>query len=218
MGYYWIPYAIAAYLLGSVPFGKFIAMGVARIDITTRGSKNIGATNVARELGLKWGFLTLALDILKGFIPVVLFASYVPHTAHSHEIGLPLVGLSALLGHQFSLLERFRGGKGVATALGIYLGISPSSTLLAILLFLLVVYKWNFVSLGSIIAASAMPLFLALFDAALPIVVSSLVVAALICLKHKGNIQRLLNGQETKWRDRSTHPKRSRSLSNSSSE
>lgn len=218
MGYYCIPYAIVAYLLGSVPFGKVIARGVARIDITTRGSRNIGATNVARELGLKWGFLTLILDILKGFVPVVLFASYVPHTANNHEIALPLVALSALLGHQFSLLERFRGGKGVATALGIYLGICPFCSLLAILLFILVVYKWNFVSLGSIIAASAMPLILLLFDTALPLVISSLVVAALICVKHTGNIVRLLNGQETKWRNRSTHPRNSRSLSNSSSE
>jgi glycerol-3-phosphate acyltransferase PlsY len=218
MVYHWIPYAIVAYLLGSVPFGKFIARGVARIDITTRGSRNIGATNVARELGLKWGFLTLILDILKGFVPVVLFASYVPDTAHSHEIALPLVGLSALLGHQFSLLERFRGGKGVATALGIYLGFCPFCSLLAILLFILVVYKWNFVSLGSIIAASAMPLILLLFDTALPLVICSLVVAALICFKHTGNIVRLLNGQETKWRNRTTHPRSSRSLSNSSSE
>lgn len=218
MGYHWIPYAIVAYLLGSVPFGKFIARGVARIDITTRGSRNIGATNVARELGLKWGFLTLVLDILKGFVPVVLFASYVPDTAHSHEIALPLVGLSALLGHQFSLFERFRGGKGVATALGIYLGISPLSSLLAILLFILVVYKWNFVSLGSIIAASAMPLILMLFDTALPLVICSFVIAALICFKHTGNIVRLLKGQETKWRNRTTHPRSSRSLSNSSSE
>ncbi|MBK5100117.1 MAG: glycerol-3-phosphate 1-O-acyltransferase PlsY [Desulfobacteraceae bacterium] len=218
MGYHWIPYAIVAYLLGSVPFGKFIARGVGRIDITTRGSRNIGATNVARELGLKWGFLTLVLDILKGFVPVVLFASYIPDTAHSHEIALPLVGLSALLGHQFSLFERFRGGKGAATALGIFLGIAPLSSLLAICLFILVVYKWNIVSLGSMISASAMPFFLVLFHTPQPLVIFSLVVAALILIKHKDNIRRLLRGEETKWRNRTTHPRSSRSLSNSSSE
>ena len=78
MTYYLIPYSVAAYLLGSIPFGKLIARSVARIDITTRGSRNIGATNVARELGFKWGLLTLVLDILKGFIPVVLYAYYAP--------------------------------------------------------------------------------------------------------------------------------------------
>jgi glycerol-3-phosphate acyltransferase PlsY len=204
MGYHWIPFAIAAYFLGSVPFGKLIAKRVARIDITRTGSGNIGATNVAREIGLKWGLLTLTLDVLKGFLPVILSAHYTPQSTHGQEIALSFVGLSALLGHQFSLFETFRGGKGVATALGIYLAISPVSCLLALLVFVSVVYKWNFVSLGSITSACAMPLILALFKTPQTFVITSLAVCTLICIKHKDNILRILRGQESVWRDRNT--------------
>ncbi len=196
---YWAP---AAYLLGSVPFGKLISKKAAHIDITNRGSGNIGATNVAREVGIKWGLLTLLLDVLKGFIPVILFARYASQAAPLQEFGLSAVGLSALLGHQFSLFLRFRGGKGVGTALGIYLGISPLSSLLAILLFFIVVTKWNFVSLGSISAAAAMPILLSIFGKPLPVFIGALVAAALICIKHMDNIHRLVKGKERKWRER----------------
>jgi glycerol-3-phosphate acyltransferase PlsY len=198
---YWAP---AAYLLGSVPFGKLISKKAAHIDITNRGSGNIGATNVAREIGIKWGLLTLLLDVLKGFIPVILFARYASQAAPLQEFGLSAVGLSALLGHQFSLFLRFRGGKGVGTALGIYLGISPLSSLLAILLFFIVVTKWNFVSLGSISAAAAMPILLSIFGKPLPVFIGALVAAALICIKHMDNIHRLVKGKERKWREKNS--------------
>jgi glycerol-3-phosphate acyltransferase PlsY len=198
---YWAP---AAYLLGSVPFGKLISKKAAHIDITNRGSGNIGATNVAREVGIKWGLLTLLLDVLKGFIPVILFARYASQAAPLQEFGLSAVGLSALLGHQFSLFLRFRGGKGVGTALGIYLGISPLSSLLAILLFFIVVTKWNFVSLGSISAAAAMPILLSIFGKPLPVFIGALVAAALICIKHMDNIHRLVKGKERKWREKNS--------------
>jgi glycerol-3-phosphate acyltransferase PlsY len=114
-------FIVTAYLLGSIPFGKLIAKRVAHINITQRGSGNIGATNVARELGITWGLVTLLLDMLKGFLPVFLYAHYILQAGIEFETCLSAIGLAALLGHQFSIFMRFRGGKGVATAIGIYL-------------------------------------------------------------------------------------------------
>lgn len=211
-------FIVTAYLLGSIPFGKLIAKRVARINITQRGSGNIGATNVARELGITWGLVTLLLDMLKGFLPVFLYAHYILRAGIEFETCLSAIGLAALLGHQFSIFMRFRGGKGVATAIGIYLVISPLACLMAVIVFILTVYKWDFVSLGSMLAAIVMPGLLALFGKSQPLVTTSIIVAALICFKHKGNIKRLVKGEERKWRGEKNQPNRSRSRSNSSSE
>ena len=218
MIYQCIMFIVTAYLLGSIPFGKLIAKRVARINITQRGSGNIGATNVARELGITWGLVTLLLDMLKGFLPVFLYAHYILQAGIEFETCLSAIGLSALLGHQFSIFMRFRGGKGVATAIGIYLVISPLACLMAVIVFILTVYKWDFVSLGSMLAAIVMPGLLALFGKSQPLVTTSIIVAALICFKHKGNIKRLVKGEERKWRGEKNQPNRSRSRSNSSSE
>lgn len=210
-------FVVAAYFLGSVPFGKLIASRIARINITQRGSGNIGATNVARELGVKWGLFTLFLDMLKGFVPVAFFVHYVSKMG-GNEMWVFAVGLSALLGHQFSVFLKFRGGKGVATAVGVYLAISVPACLIAALVFVLTVYKWDFISLGSVLSAAAMPGLLALFGESRIIVIGSAVVATLICLKHAGNIERLLKGKERKWRSRQNQASKSSSLSSSSSE
>ena len=218
MIYQCIMFIVTAYLLGSIPFGKLIAKRVAHINITQRGSGNIGATNVARELGITWGLVTLLLDMLKGFLPVFLYAHYILQAGIEFETCLSAIGLAALLGHQFSIFMRFRGGKGVATAIGIYLVISPLACLIAVIVFILTVYKWDFVSLGSMLAAIVMPGLLALFGKSQPLVTTSIIVAALICFKHKGNIKRLVKGEERKWRGEKNQPNRSRSRSNSSSE
>ena len=218
MIYQCIMFIVTAYLLGSIPFGKLIAKRVAHINITQRGSGNIGATNVARELGITWGLVTLLLDMLKGFLPVFLYAHYILQVGFEFEVCLSAIGLAALLGHQFSIFMRFRGGKGVATAIGIYLVISPLACLMAIIVFILTVYRWDFVSLGSMLAAIVMPGLLALFGKSQPLVTTSIIVAALICFKHKGNIKRLVKGEERKWRGEKNQPNRSRSRSNSSSE
>lgn len=196
--YYWILFPVASYIVGSIPFGKLISRWVAGIDITQRGSGNIGATNVAREIGMKWGFLTLVLDVLKGFLPLFLFRLFFPQ----FQIGHAIVAISTLVGHQFSLYQRFRGGKGVATALGIFLAISPVSCLIALLFFLLTVYTWTFISLGSMVSASIMPLILILVGKSDPLVIASVITAGLICLKHKDNIQKLVKGEERRWRKR----------------
>ncbi|MDY6990962.1 MAG: glycerol-3-phosphate 1-O-acyltransferase PlsY [Thermodesulfobacteriota bacterium] len=221
MVYEWIPYAAAASVLGSVPFGKIIARRVAGVDITRHGSGNIGATNVARKLGLKWGLLTLVLDALKGFVPVFIYAFCISQAEPGNNVAPLAIGLCSVLGHQFSIFQGLRGGKGVATALGVYLGISPSTRLaclVGLFLFILIVHRWRFISLGSVVSALAMPLLLALFGESEVVVFGSLIVAGLICLKHRENFQRLIKGEERKWRDENGQARRSRSLSNSSSE
>ncbi|MBN1101966.1 MAG: glycerol-3-phosphate 1-O-acyltransferase PlsY [Deltaproteobacteria bacterium] len=194
----WAGFFVVSYLLGSIPFGRLIAQRVARIDITRRGSGNIGATNVARELGVKWGLVTLLLDLLKGLAPTLAFRALFP----GQDTALSIVGVCALLGHQFTPFLRFRGGKGVATALGVYLAISPLSCLGALVVFVLVVSVWDFISLGSMAGAAAMPLFLALASVPAVIVLASAFMACFIFLKHKENIRRLLAGNERKWRKR----------------
>ena len=213
-----ILFAIAAYIVGSIPFGKLIAGRVGRMDITRRGSGNIGATNVARELGVKWGAVTLVLDILKGFIPVMAFLFYARRAGTGHEIGLAFIGVCALLGHMFPVFLRFRGGKGVATALGVFLGLSPLSCLCSLVLFVAVVAKWQFVSLGSLVSSSAIPIFLLAFGKPGPYVAASVLVALLIWFKHRANLVRLLKGEELKWKQEDGQPSRSNSRSSSSSE
>lgn len=214
-----LAFSIAGFFLGSIPFGRLIAGIVARIDITKRGSGNIGATNVARELGLKWGIVTLLLDMIKGFLPVVLFAHFSAHQNLPVEsAGLSIVGLSALLGHQFSVFQKFRGGKGVATALGVFAAISPGACILALFVFVIIVYKWDFVSLGSMVSALAMPIFLWILGKPPSLILASLVMAGLVCLKHKENIHRLVKGQENRWRRKDVQVSSSSNLSNSSSE
>jgi len=115
-----ILYAGASFLLGSVPFGKLIGQRVAGIDVTRRGSGNIGAANVAREVGLKWGLMTLAFDLLKGCAPLTVYGLFFAPS----DLRVAIIGLCTLLGHQFSLFLGFSRGKGVATALGIFLVIS----------------------------------------------------------------------------------------------
>ena len=195
-------FCLATYLFGSVPFGKLISNRVAGIDITTRGSKNIGATNVAREVGVFWGLVTLVLDMLKGYIPVVLYAVVASPTGADYTLGLSWVVLSAIAGHQFSIFLKFKGGKGVGTAAGIYLALSPLACLIGVILFMIILYKWDFVSLGSTVSASAMPLLLAGLGQARPLVIASSLLTVLIYLKHWGNFKRMLRGEERKWRER----------------
>jgi len=194
---YWIFIAFISYIIGSIPFGVFISRGIAHIDITRRGSGNIGATNVARELGLKWGLVTLALDLLKGLVPVYIFYQYLNP---SSGVAIIIVSLSTLLGHQYSLFKRFHGGKGVATSLGIFLALAPLSATIALSVFIIIVYASDFVSLGSMIAACSMPLILLLSGGSRYLIFTSLIMAALIFFKHKENIRRLLGGEERRWR------------------
>ena len=196
MNLYLIIIPVIAYIMGSIPFGLLISKSSAGIDISQEGSGNIGAANVARMLGLKYGIVTLALDAIKGFIPV-----YIALLLSSQNITLALVtGLSALAGHMFSIFLRFRGGKGIATGLGIFLALSPLNAIICIILFIITVFAWDYISLGSIVASLAMPVSLFITGNNPLLTAGSLFMTILICFKHKENIQRLFSGKESNWR------------------
>jgi glycerol-3-phosphate acyltransferase PlsY len=191
---------IAAYLLGSIPFGLLLGKLFGGRDVRSAGSGNIGATNVARVAGPVAGILTLLLDAAKGALAVFLAA----RLSEQSSTWMMIAGLCALVGHCFPIWLGFHGGKGVATAAGIFLVLSPLSFLGAALLFFLVVLYWRFVSLGSISAAAAMPLLIYFFWAphhAPPYAVTfgSLAAALLIVYKHDANIQRMVQGDEPKF-------------------
>ena len=194
----WLP--LAGYLLGSIPFGIVMTRLFGGGDIRTAGSGNIGATNVTRVAGPIPGVLTLVLDGLKGAAAVWLAA----HFSNYSATWMTAAGFAALAGHCFPVWLKFRGGKGVATAAGIFLALCWPAALGAIGIFLLVVIFFRFVSLGSIAAAAAMPLLIYLLWAphmAPPpsVTIFSFAAAMLIVYKHDGNIQRLVEGREPRF-------------------
>ncbi len=193
---------IAAYLLGSIPFGLLISQKVSRLDITKAGSGNIGAANVAREVGLKWGIITLLADTLKGFIPVALAHYLLGSLTEMNEALKGMVGISALLGHQFTVYNRFKGGKGVATCLGVFLAVSPISCLFSGAIFFVLVSLWRYISLGSILAVLTMPIWLYLMGHSAFITLSSVIMSLLITYQHRENIRRLIQGNERRWQRR----------------
>jgi glycerol-3-phosphate acyltransferase PlsY len=191
---------VAAYLLGSIPFGILLTRLRGAGDLRKSGSGNIGATNVARVAGPVAGILTLALDAGKGAAAVLLAERY----TNSSAMWITLAALAALLGHCFSVWLRFKGGKGVAPALGVFMVLSPLAALAALSIFLLVVAYGRYVSLGSITAAAAMPLLIYFLWApphAPPLIVTAgtFAASALIIWKHDANIQRLVQGDEPKF-------------------
>lgn len=190
------------YLLGSVPFGLLYGK-LAGIDVRRQGSGNIGATNVSRLLGKKLGALTLASDLLKGILPMLLAAKLLgdqPGAAH----WVMLCGGAAFLGHCFPVYLKFRGGKGVATALGLHLYLAPLPTLAGVALFAATVRLSGYVSLGSLAAAAALPLLIWLAGGSSELTGISALVGALIWLKHHENIARLLRGEEKSWKKNAT--------------
>ena len=190
----------AAYLLGSIPFGLVLGKLFGARDVRKAGSGNIGATNVARVAGPLAGLLTLLLDAAKGALAVILAA----RLSDQSSTWTMIAGLCALVGHCFPIWLGFRGGKGVATAAGVFLVLSPPAFLGGAVLFFLVVLYWRYVSLGSISAAAAMPLLIYFFWAphhAPPygVTFGSLAAALLIVFKHDANIQRLVQGDEPRF-------------------
>ena len=190
----------AAYLLGSIPFGLILSKLFAGSDIRKSGSGNIGATNVTRVVGPAAGILTLVLDVAKGAAAVWLAGRF----TEQNSTALILAAILALLGHCFPVWLGFKGGKGVATALGVFLMLSPLAALSALLVFIFVSIAWRYVSLGSVSAAAAMPLLMYFLWApghAPPLVIDfgTLFASALIIFKHDANLQRLVDGTEPKF-------------------
>jgi glycerol-3-phosphate acyltransferase PlsY len=209
---------IGAYLLASIPFGLVVGRRIGGVDITKVGSGNIGAANVAREVGLAWGIVTLLADALKGFIPVAAVVSLLGSSPEVEGVLKGLVGLAALLGHQFPVYNRFKGGKGVATCLGVFLAISPISCVFSGTIFLIVVALWRYISLGSMAAALSMPGWLSIGGHSDFLIITSMAMSLLIVFRHRDNIQRLVKGNERRWHIRGNHDNRSMRRPNSSSE
>ncbi len=189
---------IFSYLLGSVPTGLILARG-SGVDIRQHGSGNIGATNVGRTLGKMWGGITLLGDVAKAMAPMLLTGWYLKGSKDA-QVWMALAGAAAFLGHLFPIYLGFRGGKGVATALGVFLLLSPLALIANILLFILVVWRSGYVSLGSIMAAAAMPLGVWLETGSLALTTITAFMSALIWIKHRDNIRRLLNHTEKGWK------------------
>ena len=185
---------IFAYLLGSVPTGVILAKAFSDVDPRTQGSRNIGATNVFRTVGKKLGAITLLGDILKGFLPVALAKG-----AIDSYFWVGAVALVAFLGHLYPIFLKFKGGKGIATGLGVFLALAPLPAILSFLVFAAVVYTWRYISLGSLSATAAFPVLLAALNPHPIYIPFALVIGALIFYRHRENIQRLLAGRESKF-------------------
>jgi glycerol-3-phosphate acyltransferase PlsY len=188
--------ALFGYLLGSVPTGLLLAKFFSKVDPRKTGSGNIGATNIFRTAGKGLGILTLAGDVLKGMIPIGIAIQL-----GISDLWLAAAGLSTFLGHIFPIFLGFKGGKGVATALGVYLVISPIAVLMEFLLFAGLVWKWRYISLGSICCATTIPILIAFFRSdSQAYFILSVIIAALVLYRHQENIVRLLQGTENKWK------------------
>lgn len=193
---------ILAYLIGSIPTAVWVSQRFFNIDIREYGSGNAGATNVYRVLGSRWGTLVMLVDMLKGMAAVQL-AWLLPEYADSETLFQNLqtiLGMTAVLGHIFPIWADFKGGKGVATVFGMVLGISPITAVSCVGIFGIVLYLTRFVSLSSILASIAFPVFiLVIFNVENPLYrVFAIAVALMVVLTHQKNIGRLLRGEESK--------------------
>jgi glycerol-3-phosphate acyltransferase PlsY len=197
---------IIAYLIGSIPFGYLIVRATGRGDVRETGSGGTGATNVSRRAGKAAGVLTLVLDALKGFLAIqvarILLTGVEPAIANWF---VSAAAVAALLGHVFPVWLRFRGGKGVATGVGVFLALAPIAVFCAGVVFVAVVWLTKYVSLGSILAAATVPVFVWLHSVFVnpvadfrPLLAVSLAGALLIVFAHRGNIGRLLSGTESR--------------------
>ena len=190
----------AAYILGSIPTSYIMGKLIKGIDIRDFGSGNVGATNASRILGTKVGVFTLVIDIGKGFLAVSIARLIIPEPT---DLIIIFTGLFAIIGHIFTIFLKFKGGKGVATSAGVFIALVPIPIAIALFVFIVAVWQSKFVSLGSILAA------LTLFSAELTInllnsfeelefLIFTFVIAFFITIRHKSNIQRLINGNENK--------------------
>jgi len=187
---------IAIYLIAATPTGVVLARLMGGEDVRQKGSGNIGATNVYRVAGKLAGVLTLLGDTLKGFLPLLAFKTWLEPTPTQ----LGIASAVAIIGHCYPVYLKFKGGKGVATALGIFLVLSPKAVFFALLVFILTVAITRYISLGSVLAALSAPLLILLLNHPQPIFLATLFIAALVIWRHNSNIRRLLDGTETRFK------------------
>jgi glycerol-3-phosphate acyltransferase PlsY len=203
----------AAFLFGSIPTGYVIAM-IKGVDLRKVGSGNIGATNVLRAMGKGAAIITLAGDVLKGVIPVLAVRYFYPNTGIQFSgqlVSIPLqitdtrvafegvIGLAAILGHNFSIFLKFKGGKGVATSLGVALALSPHAALMAATAWLLTFRVSGYSSLSGLVAFASFPFCIYIIDYSAEKIEIAVIIAALIFITHRGNIKRLITGKENKF-------------------
>jgi len=190
---------IIAYLIGSIPTGIVVAKILGAPDPRAVGSGNIGATNVGRAAGKAAGIITLIGDVLKGFL-ITLLALYILGSSSeaNSPLAISIVAFSVFLGHLFPVFLKFKGGKGVATTLGVFLAIGPFQAILALILFIIIVAIFKYVSVASMIASVSIPLLLNLSPATSPYIPLAVIISVLIILKHSDNIKRLIQGTENK--------------------
>jgi glycerol-3-phosphate acyltransferase PlsY len=197
----WLLTLTTAYLLGSIPFGYLLVRVLRKEDVRSTGSGNIGATNVARAGGATLGLLTLLFDALKGYIAVLIAMHLAPNTAHGPSTLAVAAAVAAVIGHVFPIWLRFHGGKGIATALGVFIALVPLVALSSVGVFILIVATTRLVSLGSILAAVSIP-FLAILlvpHRSPALLVGLSFISLLSIIKHHANIVRLLHGTESRF-------------------
>ena len=185
--------AAISYLLGSIPNGLILGKAIWGVDLRQHGSKNIGATNAWRTIGKAGGISIFALDFLKGAVSAYLGL----HLGGSELAGV-LCGILAIAGHSWSVFLAFKGGKGVATGLGVIAALMPEVTLIVFAVWFAIVYFTGYVSLGSIIGAALVPILTLFFGLHTEFLILGLIAAVFIIYRHKSNIERLLNGTESK--------------------
>ena len=193
----YIGFLLLTYLAAAFPFGLLVSLVCCGIDPRLAGSRNTGATNVARLCGTRLGVLTLLLDLAKGLVPVLI-----ARAMSDSVLYLSLILVTAVAGHMFSVFLYGRGGKGVATAIGVFLGAAPAAALLSVAACVAVIRVTGYVSAGSLVLAVALPVLCGLLGHP-ALVPAGVVVAALIIYKHRENIARLRAGQEKSWRKKS---------------
>ena len=195
-----------AYLVGSFPTSSVVGRMTRRIDIREHGSKNAGGTNAFRVLGWKAGLFVAVVDILKGVLATLLVAKIrVDSLTLNYELVQIIAGTSAVIGHVWTVLAKFKGGKGVATGAGMIVALFPWASLICFIIFAALVLTTRYVSLGSIIATSSLPFILLTFDRIFGKSVSnslltlSILISGLILFTHRSNIRRLFNGTENRF-------------------
>jgi glycerol-3-phosphate acyltransferase PlsY len=192
---------IFAYLLGSIPWGLVFTRLFTSVDIRNQGSGNIGATNVSRVAGSTLGMLTFSGDILKGALPVFVAVTLTDSVDRFEDLYLSIVALAAFFGHLYPIFTRFTaGGKGVATAAGCFIVLSPFACLLALGVFILLIAVTRYVSAGSLAAAIILPFAVWFWTDSVPLTVSAALMTVFIYLRHSGNIKRLVAGTEPQFK------------------
>lgn len=197
---------ILSYLVGSFPTAIIAGKLLKKIDIREHGSGNAGATNVFRVLGWKAGLIVLLIDMFKGFVAVYWIAQLIPsaENANMFSIYKILAGVAAIVGHIWTVFAGFKGGKGVGTAAGVFLGLQPVPVFICLMVFVGIVYRTRYVSLGSMTAALLLPVILLVqklilsIPVPVPDIIIALLLAILIVVMHRENINRLLEGKESK--------------------